>query len=67
MKKLLISLMLLVFVNAVSGLELKKADDDLKTPELKLKSLKEKSFDLKEYKGHVVLVQFWATYLYAVS
>lgn len=62
MKKLLISLMLLVFVNAVSGLELKKADDDLKTPELKLKSLKEKSFDLKEYKGHVVLVQFWATY-----
>ena len=62
MKKLLISLLLLVFVNAVNGLELKKADDDLKTPELKLESLKGKSFDLNDYKDHVVLVQFWATY-----
>lgn len=62
MKKLLLSLMVLVLVNTLSGLELKKPDDGLTTPELKLESLKGKHFDLKEYKDHVVLVQFWATY-----
>ncbi len=42
--------------------ELKKLEKPIEPPALKLESLKGKKIDLGDYKGKVVLVQFWATY-----
>jgi thiol-disulfide isomerase/thioredoxin len=41
---------------------LKPVNGDLDAPALVLKDLQGKTHDLKDYKGQVVLVQFWATY-----
>ena len=67
MKNALLDLLLpllLLFFSSVSPLlnaaELKKTD--MTTPPLKLESLKGDSVDLNDFKGKVVLVQFWATY-----
>jgi thiol-disulfide isomerase/thioredoxin len=57
----IVSLILFIATSSYGG-ELKKIEDDLVTPTLKLESLKGKIFDLSELKGKVVLVQFWATY-----
>ena len=62
LNKIIISFFLFVFAISVSAAELKKVEGDVAPPILKLDSLKGKSIDLAEYKGHVVLVQFWATY-----
>lgn len=58
----ILSILLLISVGGLSAAELKEAATDLKTPALKLESLKGKTLDLKDYEGKVVLVQFWATY-----
>ena len=41
---------------------LKPVTDDVAAPTLSLKDLQGNAHDLKDYKGQVVLVQFWATY-----
>ena len=46
----------------VKAAELKPFTADIQTPALVLKDLKGKTHNLKDYKGQVVLVQFWATY-----
>lgn len=66
MIKVIISLFLLavsyVFVPSVQAAELKEAAAEMKTPALKLETLKGEELDLKDLEGKVVLVQFWATY-----
>ena len=63
MKKLLISLVIsLITMTGINAAELQKVENEMVTPPLKLESLKGKAFDLKDYSGKVVLVQFWATY-----
>lgn len=61
-KKTLLSLSLLIFVNMVTAAELKEVDKAIDPPALKLENLKGEKIDLVDYKGKVVLVQFWATY-----
>lgn len=56
------SLILFFLFNMVNAAELTKTDGEGITPALKLESLKGKTLDLADYKGKVVLVQFWATY-----
>jgi peroxiredoxin len=41
---------------------LKPFDSNAETPPLVLKDLQGKTHDLNDYRGHVVLLQFWATY-----
>lgn len=65
MKKLFVFLASLVMLVLMSVAQAQAAD--LKpfkgaTPELKLSGLDGKNYDLNDYKGKVVLVQFWATY-----
>ena len=66
MIKVVISLFLLalsyVFVPSLQAAELKEAAAEMKTPALKLETLKGEELDLKDLEGKVVLVQFWATY-----
>lgn len=51
----------LAFAGAAAALDLKPVDD-IATPALDLTDLQGKSHKLDDYKGKVVLVQFWATY-----
>ena len=64
--RLFFSLVLFLFsltqTALINAAELKKVEADIATPELVLESLKGEKFDLKDQKGKVVLVQFWATY-----
>lgn len=62
LKILTISLILLLSSNTLIAAELKKVEGDVTSPALKLENLKGKKLDLVDYKGKVVLVQFWATY-----
>jgi peroxiredoxin len=63
MNKVLIGIVGIFLLSTnIMAAELKKVDSTMPTPALKLESLKGESFDLKEYQGKVVLVQFWATY-----
>ena len=62
MKKILLSLLLLATINTVTAAELKAVDKPIDPPTLKLENLKGEKIDLADYKGKVVLVQFWATY-----
>ena len=61
-KLLLISFFLVISSHLISAAELQKTEGDVTPPALKLESLKGKTLDLVDYKGTVVLVQFWATY-----
>lgn len=59
-------LFLLCFFLSISisghALELKPVADDFVNPGLKLNDLTGKAHDLNEYKGKIVLLQYWATY-----
>ena len=61
-------LFILLFVIAgllqgtVQAANLKPVTNDIVAPALTLKDLNGEIHDLKDYKGQVVLVQFWATY-----
>ena len=48
--------------SSVNAAELKKVDKPIDPPALVLENLKGEKIDLADYKGKVVLVQFWATY-----
>ncbi len=54
--------LVLITTHALQAAELKKVEADIATPALKLESLKGDSLDLKDERGKIVLVQFWATY-----
>jgi peroxiredoxin len=58
----LLLFMAMIAYNSLSAAELKEADADMKTPALKLETLKGETIELKDFKGKVVLLQFWATY-----
>jgi peroxiredoxin len=47
---------------AVYAANLKPVSKEIAAPSLTLKDLQGEIHDLKDYKGQVVLVQFWATY-----
>jgi len=51
-----------VFTNSLMAAELKKTDGEIAAPMLKLENLKGEAVDLNDFRGKVVLVQFWATY-----
>ncbi|HEX5637851.1 MAG: TlpA family protein disulfide reductase [Gammaproteobacteria bacterium] len=57
----LISL-LLTFVSVIHASELQPYTASAATPALKLRDMNNKEHDLNQYKGQIVLVQFWATY-----
>ena len=48
--------------SALQAAELKPVESIIAAPALVLHDLQGKQHDLKDYKGQVVLVQFWATY-----
>ena len=60
------SVILFVFIFSLTSLgyanNLKLYTAKGQTPALQLKDLQGKAHDLNDYKGQVVLVQFWATY-----
>jgi thiol-disulfide isomerase/thioredoxin len=61
-KRLFIIALLFGLTGALQAADLKPADVITAAPELVLPDLQGKQHDLKDYKGQVVLVQFWATY-----
>ncbi|MBE9559176.1 MAG: TlpA family protein disulfide reductase [Proteobacteria bacterium] len=66
-KRLLILVVLLgmsgpFFLSSVQAATLKPVEGKVAAPALTLKDLNGKTHDLKDYRGQVVLVQFWATY-----
>ena len=63
MIKRVVSVFLLFgFISLSQAADLKPYPADAPTPELRLADLQGRMHDLKDYKGQVVLVQFWATY-----
>ncbi|MDQ1363552.1 MAG: hypothetical protein QG652_1413 [Pseudomonadota bacterium] len=61
-KKLLLIIFLLAGIGAVHASNLQAVDASTITPALKLRDLNGKEHDLSQYRGQIVLVQFWATY-----
>jgi thiol-disulfide isomerase/thioredoxin len=61
-KRLIILVIFFSVSNIVNSANLKPYVGKGKTPELKLYDLNGKQHSLDDYKNHVVLVQFWATY-----
>ncbi|MCP4186017.1 MAG: TlpA family protein disulfide reductase, partial [Gammaproteobacteria bacterium] len=53
---------LLLFVGASQATNLKPYTGKVTTPPLKLMDLQGNTHDLNDYKGQIVLLQFWATY-----
>jgi len=52
----------MVSTSTLHAANLKPVEKTVAAPALVLNDLNGKQHDLKDYKGHVVLVQFWATY-----
>ncbi len=61
MKKIFLLLLFIMTLNT-SAAELKEYTGSIKNPTLSLQDLKGETHTLEQYKGSVVLVQFWATY-----
>ena len=61
-KRLLIAVVLISVSGMLQAANLKAVEDNVAAPSLVLKDLQGKQHDLNDYKGLVVLVQFWATY-----
>lgn len=61
MKKILLALCALIFATAVQAHDMKPWKGG-PTPPLELKGLDGKPHKLEDYRGKVVMVQFWATY-----
>ena len=59
---LVVAVMTTKMTSTVNAAELKKVDKPINPPALILENLKGEKIDLADYKGKVVLVQFWATY-----
>jgi peroxiredoxin len=62
MLKQLIPILLLIISIPVYAANLKPAPAGTASPDLVLTDLNGKTHDLKDYRGQIVLVQFWATY-----
>ena len=62
MKQLIFSLLAVMLATTLNAAELKPVGDDFVNPGLKLSDLQGQSHDLEQYKGSVVLLQYWATY-----
>jgi len=61
-KPLLLVALFVGFSGALHSATLKPYTDNTPTPALTLQDLNGKTHDLKDYKGQIVLLQFWATY-----
>lgn len=61
-KRFLIVVLLLGFSGVLQSAELKPYTDKAPIPPLTLQDLQGKTHNLNDYKGQVVLLQFWATY-----
>lgn len=61
-KRLFLVILLFTLTAPVYAASLKPYTGKGPTPDLKLEDLNGKIHDLNDYAGHVVLVQFWATY-----
>lgn len=61
-KRLLIAVVLVSMSGMLQAAGLKAVEGKVAAPSLVLKDLQGEQHDLKDYKGQVVLVQFWATY-----
>ena len=61
-KKILLLTFLFLSTANIQAANLKPFTANTPTPPLKLTDLQGKIHDLKDYKGQIVLVQFWATY-----
>jgi len=61
-KRLAMFAVLFGLAGALQAADLKPADKIIAAPALVLQDLQGKQHDLKDYRGQVVLVQFWATY-----
>lgn len=61
-KRLLIAVILISVSGMLQAANLKAVKGNIVAPSLVLKDLQGRQHDLKDYKGQVVLVQFWATY-----
>jgi thiol-disulfide isomerase/thioredoxin len=61
-KRLFIFALLFGLTGALQAADLKPVETTTAAPALVLTDLQGKQHDLKDYKGQVVLVQFWATY-----
>ena len=62
LKHTFICAILLGMSGLLQAADLKPVEGKTAAPPLVLKDLQGKTHDLKDYKGQVVLVQFWATY-----
>lgn len=62
LRPLVLVILLLNFTGLVQAANLKPVAGDMAPPALVLKDLQGKTHDLNDYRGQVVLVQFWATY-----
>jgi len=61
-KRLAMFAVLFGLAGALQAADLKPVDQIIAAPALVLQDLQGKQHDLKDYRGQVVLVQFWATY-----
>ncbi len=61
MNKIFLALLLIITLNT-NAVELKKYTGLIKKPTISLPDLNGKIHTLSQYKGNIVLVQFWATY-----
>lgn len=62
MKNLLLTVCIMFALTTAGANNLKPVEGDTPSPPLKLKDIQGKPHDLRDYKGKVVLVQFWGTY-----
>lgn len=61
-KRLLLVVLFISLSGVAQSAELKSYTDKAPTPALTLQDLQGKTHNLNDYKGQVVLLQFWATY-----
>ena len=61
-RPIVLVILLLSLSGMVQAANLKPVSGNMAPPALVLKDLQGKTHDLNDYKGQVVLVQFWATY-----
>lgn len=62
MKQLILFVFALGLASVLNAVELKPVAEDFVNPGLKLEDLQGQEHDLSQYKGQVVLLQYWATY-----
>lgn len=62
LRPIVLVMLLLSSTGLVQAVNLKPVAGNMAPPALVLKDLQGKTHDLNDYKGQVVLVQFWATY-----